>query len=140
MIIEAVKDFLMQYPALKDASIRIDDVGDIPVEYAIYPLSADPLVKEYSDGGRLMQYTFTFVSVNSLNQQDALNSQNETWFEAFLDWIEEQNLKRNLPILGNKKISQKIEVTDSGYLIFYGENKQTAKYQIQCKLTYMKER
>lgn len=130
----------MQYPALKDSSISIDDLGDSPIEYAIYPLSVDPLVKEYSDGGKLMQYTFAFLSVNSLNQQDVQNSQNETWFETFSDWIEEQNLNRNLPKLGSKKTSQKLEVTDSGYLIFYGENNQTAKYQIQCKLTYMKER
>jgi len=140
LIIEAIKAFLMEYEKLKDSQISVDYLSDSPIEYAVYPIPVAPIIKEYTDGGKLMQYSFAFLSVNDIDQGDSQSILNETWLEEFSDWIEEQNQSRNLPILGCKKTSQKIEIIDSGYLVFYGASNQTAKYQIQCKLTYLKER
>ena len=67
--IEAIRDYFMACPLLKEGRLNIDYLGEDPVEYSIDSmLVSNPIVKQYMDG-----------------------------YEKLADWIEEQNSNDNLP-------------------------------------------
>ena len=49
-IINALSDFFMQCPLMKDGSFNIDYLGESPIQYALEVLPCNPLVKKYVNG------------------------------------------------------------------------------------------
>lgn len=132
-IIEALREYFCQCPLLKEGKIGVDYLGALATEYSVNPEACTPIVKQYIDGGSLRQYQFSFMSVEYYSSDALLNIENSGFYEAFADWVEQQNEIGNLPDVQG---IQSIEVLSSAYL--FTADEQTARYLIQCRITYLK--
>lgn len=133
--IEAIRDYFMACPLLKEGRLNIDYLGEDPVEYSIDSmLVSNPIVKQYMDGSSLRQHPFVFVSQEIRSQQIVDQIEASGFYEKLSDWIEEQNNNDNLPDIPG---AQRIEVMAPGYM--YDATQTTAVYQIQCRVLYIKE-
>lgn len=137
-IISAVRTYLLAFDGLEDnAPLLTDVLGNKATQYAIVPVPVAPIVEEYLDGSSLRQFAFALQSLNEIDSQEAINAAHE-FYEAFAEWLYEQNDASALPILGTGKTAESIEALQSGFLLDAGES-GTGIYQIQCRLTYQQD-
>lgn len=95
---------------------------------------ADPLIKEYVDGGKVKQYVFAFGSREYYGADVLQNLENSGFYDEFASWIEEQSNKGNLPTLTGNRSPMRMEVLTNGYL--FAADEKHARYQIQLRLVY----
>ena len=61
------------------------------------------------------------------------------FYEQLADWLEMQSESGILPELPRGYTAQKIEVLTNGYCISADMQQKVQRYQIQCRLLYLKE-
>ena len=138
MFTQAVKKYIEACPLITKGKINVNYLGEKSVKYSIDNVPAKPIVKQYTDGGTLRQYLFVFASREAYDENALENMNTAKFFEDFEAWIEEQNTKKNYPKIDNPKVKvTKIETLTCGYP--YDTDTNTARFQIQCKITYKKE-
>ena len=137
MIYDAVCNFIKLCPFLEVEGVNINFLGSKPTSYTIEPMPNTPVIRKYVDGAELRQYDFVFASREYFGQDVINNGKITAFYEKLQEWIEKQSDIGNLPILEGKKQAQAIEVVAGGYL--YDQTETTARYQIQCKLIYLKQ-
>ncbi|MBO5369894.1 MAG: hypothetical protein J6B23_04360 [Clostridia bacterium] len=138
MFTEAVKKYIETCPLITKSKINVNYLGEKPVKYSIDNVPVKPIVKQYTDGGTLRQYLFVFASREAYDENALENMNTAQFFEEFEAWIEAQNASKNFPVINNPKVKvTKIETLTSGYL--FDSDSKTARFQIQCKITYKKE-
>ena len=136
IIYDSIYKFMTECPLLKNDGVNINYLSESPVSYTIEPLPNSPVIKKYTDGSSLCQYDFVFASREYYNQDIVNNKSITEFYEKLQDWIENQ--KGNLPDFEDEKLTaQSLYVTSGGYL--YDQTETTARYQIQCKLIYLKQ-
>ena len=137
-VIESIREYFDKCPLLKaDAKLNLDYLGLEEVEYGIYSEPVNPVIKKYVDGDELKQHTFVFAVKNLMSDSYITQLENISFFDKFIQWIEENNKQRNLPKLEGKRQAQRLEILTNGYLIAQDEGK--AQYQIQMRLIYKEE-
>lgn len=136
-IIEALEQFFLDCELLKEGCLRVDFLGEKPVEYVIETLPCDPIVKRYANGSTVRQYLFAFGSREYYSQERLQNIQNSAFYEKLSDWVEEKDRSETFPELPDGMEAEGLRVVSSGYL-FDGSMKN-ARYQIQLQLLYYKE-
>ena len=58
-MIEAVRDYFMDCPLLKNGALNIDYLEGRSIGYSINTeMNANQVLRSYCDGGKLMQYPF----------------------------------------------------------------------------------
>lgn len=137
-IIESLYHYLDACPLLQDRMLYVDYLGPDPVSYVIDVEPATAIVKRYTNGDTIRQYLFTFGTRDYYSQDVMERIDSSGFFEEFSDWLETQNNRRNLPVLPEGKEAKSIGALSTGYL--YDEETNTARYQIQCGLTYYQRR
>mgnify|MGYP000612163551 FL=1 len=136
-IIDALEKYFIGCELLKDGALRVDYLGEKPVEYTIEVLPCDPVVKRYLGGSTVRQYLFAFGSREFYSQERLQNIQNSAFYERLADWVETRSLSGILPELPDGMEAQQLEVVSSGYL--FDGSMTNARYQIQLRLLYFKE-
>jgi len=136
-IIEAVREFLKGCPLLTDGKINVDFLPAEASTYSVDVTPITPVVKRYIDGSSLRQFAFTFATRTYYGNHIRQQIDNIGFFESFAEWIEEQSRARKFPALGKGRVARSLEVTTSGYV--FSPDTETARYQIQCRLTYLQE-
>lgn len=136
-IIDALEKYFIGCELLKDGALRVDYLGEKPVEYTIEVLPCDPVVKRYLGGSTVRQYLFAFGSREFYSQERLQNIQNSAFYERLADWVETRSMSGILPELPDGMESQQLEVVSSGYL--FDGSMTNARYQIQLRLLYFKE-
>lgn len=136
-IIDALEKYFIGCELLKDGALRVDYLGEKPVEYTIEVLPCDPVVKRYLGGSTVRQYLFAFGSREFYSQERLQNIQNSAFYERLADWVETKNMSGVLPELPDGMEAQQLEVVSSGYL--FDGSMTNARYQIQLRLLYFKE-
>lgn len=136
-ITESIREYILGFPELKDGCLLVDFLGNEPVEYTIEPIPCDPVLQKYTDGSCMKQFLFVFASREYYSEDIAVNLGNLEFYEHFEEWIEQQNKNSVLPELGEDREAVSLEVTTCGYAFEADTN--TARYQIQLKLTYEEE-
>lgn len=116
-------------------NILADYLGEEATDYTIETIPIDPILKEYTDGSYLGQLTFQFGSREYYDDSDKQNIENLDFYEKFQKEIEYNNEHHILPDIEG---IQSIECLSNG-TIQDVENK-TAKYIIQMRITYYRER
>lgn len=137
IIAESVRDYIMDFPELKEGCLLIDFMGDEPVEYVIETVPCEPIVKKYTDGSSMRQYEFIFASREYFSEDVITNIENLGFYQKFEEWINERNENGILPDLGDEREPVAIEVLTQGYAFAVDSN--TARYQIHLRLTYEEE-
>lgn len=138
-IIESVREFISTCPHLNEFAegIGVDFLGTEATSYSIEEVPSNPIVKKYIDGSSVRQFLFIFSSREAYSEDAFINLNNIGFYEKFYNWIEEQSLNKNLPQITCGE-SLKIEALTNGYA--FDTDIDKARYQIQCKLTYFKEK
>ena len=136
MMMEQIKQYLASCPLLADGRINIDYLGIEVGEYSINSEPADPIIKEYVDGGSLRQVVFVLASRQTYGNDIRMQIENSGFFEQFQEWLDEQNRMDKLPELKDAT-PHAIEALTSGYL--FDNDSDQARYQIQCRLVYYKD-
>lgn len=136
-IIDALEKYFIGCELLKDGALRVDYLGEKPVEYTIEVLPCDPVVKRYLGGSTVRQYLFAFGSREFYSQERLQNIQNSAFYELLADWVETRSMSGILPELPDGMKAQQLEVVSSGYL--FDGSMTNARYQIQLRLLYFKE-
>lgn len=137
-IVESVRDFIALCPLLKDGCLNVDRLGSNAIEYTIDTVPCEPIMKKYIDGSTLRQFEFVFASRESYGADVLQNIANSEFYEKFANWIEHNSNTGFLPILDEDRKSQALDVITCGYAYDTGDN--SARYQIQLKLTYYQDR
>ncbi|MCB8598216.1 hypothetical protein LJE10_08390 [Blautia sp. DFI.9.9] len=136
-IIDALEKYFIGCELLKDGALRVDYLGEKPVEYTIEVLPCDPVVKRYLGGSTVRQYLFAFGSREFYSQERLQNIQNSAFYELLADWVETRSMSGILPELPDGMEAQQLEVVSSGYM--FDGSMTNARYQIQLRLLYFKE-
>ena len=136
-ILDALEKYFIGCELLKDGALRVDYLGEKPVEYTIEVLPCDPVVKRYLGGSTVRQYLFAFGSREFYSQERLQNIQNSAFYELLADWVETRSMSGILPELPDGMEAQQLEVVSSGYL--FDGSMTNARYQIQLRLLYFKE-
>lgn len=136
-IIDALEKYFIGCELLKDGALRVDYLGEKPMEYTIEVLPCDPVVKRYLGGSTVRQYLFAFGSREFYSQERLQNIQNSAFYERLADWVETRSMSGVLPELPDGMEAQQLEVVSSGYL--FDGSMTNARYQIQLRLLYFKE-
>lgn len=137
--IESIRTYFIKCPILDSKSpINIDYNGKQPRQYSIDTMPVDPIVAQYTDGASKRRYGFTINSTEIYGPGHRKNLENIGFYELLSEWLEEQNLAKNLPELGEGKIPLYFEILTTGSMFYATEN--DAVYQIQLSLVYLQNR
>lgn len=136
-IIEAVRKYLEGCPLLNGGKLNVDFLPEEAATYSVDVVPVKPVVKAYLDGSSKRQFLFVFATRAYYGDHIRQQLDNLCLFEAFEEWVDKQNRARNFPDLGIGRTVQKMEVTTSGYV--FAPDTDTARYQIQCKLSYFQK-
>ena len=136
-MIETIKAFIKTCPALIDNDVNINYLDENESSGAIENVSAEPIIKNYTDGGALKQFLFTVALREKYGQNVADNAAATEKLEQLSDWIYEQDRLGILPSFSGNKNSVSLEVIKTSWV----DEKQsdTAKYQLQCRLVYYQD-
>lgn len=139
-VIRAVYDYFKSCPLLDgEGRVRVNFLGDRPVEYVIEEIPAEPIVKRYVDGSSIRQFRFLFGSREGYDKDAMQNMLASDFYENLSEWLEQQTRMGNLPVLEEGMESQKMEAVTTGYAFEADQQAKHARYQIQCRLIYFKE-
>ena len=133
-IIEAVRGYLATCPLLAGEKLNVDFLPPEAASYSVDVVPVTPVIKQYLDGSSNRQFLFVLATRSYYGEHIRQQIDNLGFFEAFEEWLAEQNLAGILPDLGDGRTARKLEVTTSGYV--FAPETDTARYQIQCKITY----
>ena len=133
MIVDGLKEFFENCPILESEDIGVDFLGSEAFDYTIEVMPSQTVLKKYIDGSSYNQLTFNFASRNFYGDD---NLKNTLFYEKFANWLSDCTKKGILPDLGENLTPETIEAQSFGYL--YSSGATTARYQIQCVLTYYK--
>ncbi len=129
--IEAIKEFIEKCPLLKKGKVNVDYIKDKPQSYSVDETPAETILNKFTDGGTRRQIQFDF-SIQA-NFSILENIKNSKFCDDFLEWIEEENNKGNLPkIKGAEDIKG-----NRGTILQTTET--TAIYVIPLQFIYIKE-
>lgn len=137
-LIQAVRNYLMNCPLLKDGVLLSVDQLGAEISYTIDTVPCNPIIKKYTDGGSRRQFQFVFASREKYGGQVLENIENSGFYEQFSDWLEQQSWNRIFPDLGNYRTPYGIEILSRGYI--NDAEDDTARYQIQLNLIYYQDR
>lgn len=136
-LIAAVRKYLETCPLLNGGRLNVDFLPAEATSYSVDVVPVKPVVKAYMDGSSKRQFLFTFATRVFYGPDYRQQLDNLCFFEEFGEWIEKQSRLRRLPELGEGRRAEKLEVTTSGYVFL--PDTDTARYQIQCKLSYFQK-
>ena len=126
---ELIKDFIETCPYLNKGKVNVDYIKDKPLSYSIDETPVDPVLQNFSDGGRRLQIQFDF-SVQA-NFSALENIKNSKFCDDFTDWIYEQNKQEELP-----KIDGAVWIKCLGRGTILQTTDSTAIYVIPMQLAY----
>lgn len=128
---ELIGEFIEKCPLLKKGKVNVDYIKDKPQSYSVDETAAETILNKFTDGGSRRQIPFDF-SIQA-NFSILENIKNSKFCDDFLDWIEEENNKGNLPdIKGAEEIKG-----NRGTILQTTET--TAIYVIPLQFIYVKE-
>ena len=140
-IIESVKNFILTCPLLSEFKrLNVDFLPEDPDTYSLEGIPAAEILTTYLDGSTERQFVFVFAARLFYSEEVRNNIENSGFYEKFAEWLEEQTEADNLPQLTGKRTASKIEAMSSGYLYDIAGDLTNARYQIQCRLIYDKEK
>ena len=136
-MVDKLRQYFIEHTTLEEGfkNILADFLGDDATDYTIETIPIDPILRQYADGSYLGQLTFQFGSREFYDDSDNQNIDNLGFYERFQQEIEYNNEHNILPEIEG---IQSIECLSNG-TIQDVENK-TAKYVIQMRITYIRDR
>ena len=137
-ITEAVRKHLERFPGLSGGVMHVDWLPAEAQAYTVDSVPAEPVLKTYMDGSSRRQFLFQVASRAFFAPDVENQAGNMGWFEAFAQWVEAWNLRRDFPDLGPGRKCRAMEILSTAYPFSVSEDGM-ARYQIQMRLIYEQE-
>lgn len=137
-IIQSIREFIARCPYLPEyyAALSIERLEENIGSYAVETSPTDPIVKRYANGASVRRFDFLFTSTEAYTREDLDQIANSAFYEHFAEWLETCSSEEKLPDLdGDDRLATGIKALTCGYVA--DTDKTTARYVIQCRLTYM---
>ena len=136
-IIEHLSEYFERCPPIAEGVLRADYLGSAENDFTLESVPCDPIIKRYVDGSTVRQYLFIIGTRQAYGEDTLQNIANSGLCEEIFAWIEGMNAAHELPTLPEGMTAQKIEGISNAYLLDENAQSFAARYQIQCRLTYL---
>lgn len=102
---------------------------------------SDKIKKKYIRCGADKEYGFSVVITRTFSEEtDDLNLDAMNFAQGFMDWIDEQDKKRNYPDFGEKCQVKRIEnLQNMPNLASVDWDNMIAQYMLQCRVLYFEK-
>ncbi len=139
IIIENIRKFIAENcPYIKGKkTLKLNCLEGESPAMTIEQVPAEPIIKKYTDGGSMRQAVFVIASREEYDTQLWKQVEAADFYEKLSEWFEDISLQKLLPSLGDGFTALRFETLTTGYL--FSVSPDMARYQIQCRLIYMKE-
>ncbi len=137
-IAAALHDYLQGYAPLTEERLDIDFLGADAGAFSLEVTDGGEWVRRYIDGSGEKTLRFVLAHRAGFDQSLAGQAGPLAFYEDFAAWLDNQTEHGSLPDLGETRTAVKLESLSGGYVLSQGTH--TARYQIQCQLTYIQER
>ena len=98
---------------------------------------SDKVVKKFITGDVQKQYGFTILITKAYSSDDDdLNLEAMNFAQAFMDWIDEQNEKKEFPDFGERCTVEKMENLQNMPNLSGVSEEGTARYMMQARILY----
>lgn len=99
---------------------------------------SDKVIKNYITGDKQKEYGFSIMIIKPYSsEEDDLNLEAMNFAQAFMDWLDEQNGKREYPDFGENCTVEKIEnLQNMPNLSGVNYEAGLARYMIQARIIY----
>ena len=99
---------------------------------------SDKVIKNYITGDKQKEYGFSIIIIKPYSsEEDDLNLEAMNFAQAFMDWLDEQNEKREYPDFGKNCTVEKIEnLQNMPNLSGVNYEAGLARYMIQARIIY----
>lgn len=106
-ITQAINDWLLQFePITEIAEIHTEELPDEVDTLALQRSGIENLPLQYvGEKGWYRQYQYILL-LKSNSEDDIQRINNLDWLDDLSDWIDQQNLLRNYPVLENKQVKR----------------------------------
>lgn len=103
-----INDWLLQYEPIKEIAelIHTEELPDETDTLALQRSGVESLPLKYiGEKTWYRQYQYILL-LKSSSEDDLQRLNNLEWLDNLMDWIDEQNIKRNYPVMKNKQIKK----------------------------------
>ena len=139
-IIEGIRAYLADCPLLAGGVLHVNFLDERgPSGYTIDEVPGDLIVKRYTDGSTVRQAVFLVASAEDYSRDALENLKACGFYEQLADWLENNNKAGILPALPAGCTALSMETTTNGYCIRTDIQQNVQRYQVQCRLLYLKD-
>lgn len=138
-IIEGVRAWLKTYEGLADGRLSVDFLPEDAKSYSVDSVPTTEIVKLYLDGSSVRQFLFCISSREFFSDNITQNVDNLAFYEGLAAWLERKNQLRQFPSIGDDRTVRSVEISSTAYP-FIVDERGTARYQLQLRLTYYQKR
>ena len=103
-----INDWLLQYEPIKEIAefIHTEELPDETDTLALQRSGVESLPLRYiGEKNWYRQYKYILL-LKSSSEDDLQRLDNLEWLDNLMNWIDEQNIKRNYPVMKNKQIKK----------------------------------
>ena len=138
---ENLRAWLRECPAILNINrFNVDFMGQDPTEYAIYSTPNELSYTRDVLGNiffrPIQELNYIFASLFSYSFDILQNLENLGFFSNVINWIYEQNITKNFPVIEEGKVIS-IMPTLTPYI--FDADSDSARYQIQLKINYRRK-
>lgn len=134
-MVNKMVEFLSLCPILGRKEINVNYLDHSDMSVMIKPVGERQVVRRYADGGTLKAAVFKVVIRRSFGPEIRENKRIAEEFNLVEKWIEEQNLKGNLPEVTNAQKAVSIGVAKCFEVSETDRN--SSRYEAEIELVYL---
>ena len=136
---DAVKAyFVSKVKELAGSMLNFNFSPESPNSISLLTNYSDKVRKKYITGDALKEYGFSIIIVKEYSSEsDDLNLEAMNFAQTFMEWLEEQNEKKEYPDFGDNCTSEKMEnLQNMPNLSGVNYEAGLARYMIQVRIIY----
>lgn len=140
-MIEAIREYLLQFPDLKVTSkLNVDYLPEEAIHHSISFLGTQNsgILETSIAGDTLREYLFSFSTTFLYEERLRTHFENSGFLESFVEWIECNNKHKIFPQLPGERDVQSIEVVQTPSLFLV--HGSVAEYSATLRITYIERR
>lgn len=133
---EAMTQYISQYPALQ-SFLYFNALTENAGQVSIVTNYGEAWERKHMRGHGIKAYDFSVCLI--LPQDSGTNTNNADALEdvqAFMDWIDEQNKKKNFPNFEGAKVLSIENLQSQPNLALVNDDGSLAKYMFQCRVRF----
>lgn len=132
----AMLNYLRQYPGLQ-SFLYFNTLVNYTGDTAVQTVYGEQWETRYVRGHGIKQWDFAVVKIAPADTGTSETNADEAQaVQDFMDWIDEQNEKKNFPDFSPGKVISIENLQNMPNFAGINENEATAKYMFQCRVRY----